>query len=255
MKVDIGRRIRFFRKRDNVSQLDLENEIDGSSGMVSRIENNLVNPKKETIIKIANVLRLSNEEIDYLIGKTRLPANDEEIKNAKNEATQELGKKGKLNYLLDERWRFHSFSETFLKFLYLSSNELNYIIGRTTTQLIVRDDSPILQRLNKEYYEQFLTNYLSIYFSNMSYMDDDEIYRLTVKDIMSNVLAKRIWLEVTDKNDRKYTPQEDRIIYFDLKGSKVNLYYSIQPLLLNSRFTIVEYHTENKVSNLLKDFV
>ncbi|MEO6729410.1 MAG: helix-turn-helix domain-containing protein [Candidatus Dojkabacteria bacterium] len=58
----LGQKIRNFRKRANKSQMDLELEIGASPGSLSRIENGEVNPTKETLVKIIEVLKLQNIE-------------------------------------------------------------------------------------------------------------------------------------------------------------------------------------------------
>lgn len=55
----IGQKIRMYRKRSGLSQLQLELEIDASPGFISRIESGKVNPTKETIYKLGQVLKLS----------------------------------------------------------------------------------------------------------------------------------------------------------------------------------------------------
>ncbi|MFQ5493149.1 MAG: helix-turn-helix domain-containing protein [Candidatus Dojkabacteria bacterium] len=61
-KGQIGDKIRKFRTRAGMSQLDLELEIGTSSGSISRIESGATNPTKETILKIASVFGLSAVE-------------------------------------------------------------------------------------------------------------------------------------------------------------------------------------------------
>ena len=65
-EITIGEKIRFFRKRNGFSQLKLEIEAELSPGMISRIENNVKNPTKETLGKIAIALKLNYYEISYL---------------------------------------------------------------------------------------------------------------------------------------------------------------------------------------------
>jgi transcriptional regulator with XRE-family HTH domain len=65
---NIGNKIRIFRKRAGMSQLDLEVAIDASNGMISRIETGDVNPTKETIFKIAEALKLNGIETAELFG-------------------------------------------------------------------------------------------------------------------------------------------------------------------------------------------
>lgn len=81
----IGQKIREFRKRSKISQLDLELEIDASPGSISRIESGDTNPTKETIHKISKILKLSPEELAMLFGielskNTTYIENYEEIK-------------------------------------------------------------------------------------------------------------------------------------------------------------------------------
>lgn len=64
----IGEKIRSFRKRAGMSQLDLEVAIDASNGSISRIESGEVNPTKETLLKIANELKLVTFESAVLFG-------------------------------------------------------------------------------------------------------------------------------------------------------------------------------------------
>lgn len=68
LRQNIGSKIREYRKKAGLSQFDLENEIDASAGSLSRIENNEVNPTKETLSKISKVLNLKSSEVADLIG-------------------------------------------------------------------------------------------------------------------------------------------------------------------------------------------
>ena len=64
----MGDKVKYFRKLRNISQLQLELIINASSGMISRIESNHVNPTKETLFEISKALRLNKIEIAYLFG-------------------------------------------------------------------------------------------------------------------------------------------------------------------------------------------
>ena len=62
----LGEKIRKFRNRAGLSQLDLECKIGAASGSVSRIESGKINPTKETVQRIIDVLDLSPIEIASL---------------------------------------------------------------------------------------------------------------------------------------------------------------------------------------------
>ena len=67
-KLTLGQKIRYFRKIRKISQFELELTIESAAGSISRIENGVVNPKKETIFEIARALNLTSFETAYLFG-------------------------------------------------------------------------------------------------------------------------------------------------------------------------------------------
>ena len=67
-ELNLGEKIKYYRSRRGISQLDLEIAIDTSPGALSRIETNKVNPTKETLLKISRILMLSNIETASLFG-------------------------------------------------------------------------------------------------------------------------------------------------------------------------------------------
>ncbi len=56
--LSVGQKIKNFRTQKKVSQSELELEANLSFGTVSRIENEVINPTKETLIKIVQALEL-----------------------------------------------------------------------------------------------------------------------------------------------------------------------------------------------------
>jgi hypothetical protein len=141
--------------------------------------------------------------------------------------------------------------KTFIKFLKLQPEEVKYIIGRTTAQLVVENNSPVMERVDKKFHRALLQNYLTEYYSWMSYMKNDEAYSTTVKSIMQNQEGKEIWGKLAVQNYQKI-PLDDRIVVeFDLLGFKIPLHYSSVPLNSNNRFEIVEFTTENKILDFL----
>lgn len=67
-KKALGQKIKYYRNRAGVSQLDLELEINTSPGRISKIENGKINPDKETVVSIAKALDLRSNEIASLFG-------------------------------------------------------------------------------------------------------------------------------------------------------------------------------------------
>lgn len=67
-KTNLGQRIKYFRKRSKLSQMELELRINAAFGSVSRMENGITNPTKETLFSIAEALELSAVETATLFG-------------------------------------------------------------------------------------------------------------------------------------------------------------------------------------------
>lgn len=64
----LGKKLKQFRMKSGKSQLCVETEADLSPGTLSRIENGITNPNKETILKIAKILNLNGLETASLFG-------------------------------------------------------------------------------------------------------------------------------------------------------------------------------------------
>lgn len=66
--INYGNKIRTLRKRAGITQLELELRIDAAFGSISRIENGITNPTKETLFAIAKALGLGPFETADLFG-------------------------------------------------------------------------------------------------------------------------------------------------------------------------------------------
>ena len=67
-KIKVGSLIKEFRKMRGISQMSLDLDIDTAPGSISRIETGRVEPRKETIIRIASALGLNLKELVSLFG-------------------------------------------------------------------------------------------------------------------------------------------------------------------------------------------
>src|SRR5690554_1416793 len=62
----VGEKIKKYRLQKGLSQFELEDKIDASTGSLSRIENGQVNPTKETLVKIIEALDLKSYDAGSL---------------------------------------------------------------------------------------------------------------------------------------------------------------------------------------------
>jgi transcriptional regulator with XRE-family HTH domain len=97
----LGDKLKFYRRNRNLSQMDLELAINAAFGSISRFENNIISPSRETILRIAKVLDLKPEMTADLM--------DIRVQNAGSVIQM-------LNFLLESKTRDEA-KEKFCKFV------------------------------------------------------------------------------------------------------------------------------------------
>lgn len=250
----LGTRIRNFRKRAGFSQLALEIEIGSSAGTLSRIENGEVNPTKETLQRISDILELNQREIEYLHGKNFYPASEIEINRAKEEIVDYFKQRGVLAYMLDERNRLIHVSASFLKILELDENVMRKNYLKNWASIIIDDELDLRRFLSDKYYENAIYNVIERFHNDIYFMKDDKSYFDTIKSINNNKVAQCIWDKIVD-NPPVYRTNNHRTIHFNFNGINIPLSYSVENLMDNRRFEIVEYQHSNSLSRLLSKFL
>ena len=249
----LGVRIKYFRKRAGLSQLELESSIDASPGMVSRIENGQVNPTKESVRKIADVLKLNNLEVDYLIGSLVEPATPDEIQLAKDLVKDYYERKNTYGYLSDDRWRVYYFSKGFrilLKNILPRTFNTQKLENIPLIRLIIDEKLCIRSLFDPETYTKFMQSQLTKFYHDTGFMVDDPFYQEVVRWIMSDPLTKNIWKNIHELSSIPNI--ESRTITFKVKSLKVPMSYYKESLYEVPRFMMVEYKIDSRlVSKIL----
>jgi len=248
-----GRKIRFFRERVGKSQLDLEFSIGASSGQISRIEKGVINPTKETILSIAKALKLSELELNYLIGDISKPVSMNEVIDARNEARSLMDKRFTLAYMVDERSRVWFASKAFLTFINMKPEEADEVYGISLITLLLDPKYDLLRLISEKERFEVLYNLFCRTYKEMSFMIGDSYFEEAVRQIHSNEVAKEAWEKVINDKPRDIHSLETRKVFFNVGPIKVGMFYSVEPVLKNERFRVVEYIPTNKVLRLLKD--
>lgn len=249
----LGNRIKFFRKRAKISQFELEGKIGASAGSLSRIESGEVNPTKETLEKIVFALNLNSREENYLSGSAQSPVSDNIIKHV-SESLGDYGKqRGRLFYVVDERWRIVFVSNSFLKVVQVNTLENFYKVHykKTIPEILIDNNLGIRKLFDQDRYPDVLRVQLRQYYYEIGFMADDEYFFSAVKVIENDKTASKIWKEVLrdakDQKNNNFLSQADSVVYFNLMGFKLGLRYSRQPLFDYPNFEIIEYHIENPI--------
>ena len=165
--LSIGEKVRNFRLRTKISQLELEIEIGASSGSISRIENNLTNPTKETLLKIADILSLNFSEKTELLG---LGYNEVEKYIPNRFLNQKINNDTSLNNIINTKFFEFSYvkgKDFFIKecdsSLQIPSNEVFYIQNIHNWRKVYSEQEAntyhVPRRMGMMKYAKFLINY------------------------------------------------------------------------------------------------
>lgn len=95
MKIDIGSKLRRLRKQQKISIAELSKEAGVSSGLISQVERNIVNPSVTTLWKISQSLNVSigyffDEEPSPILDPIVRKNNRKRIVTSDSNATYEL---------------------------------------------------------------------------------------------------------------------------------------------------------------------
>lgn len=251
----LGQRIRSFRKRAGLSQMNLEIELDASPGSLSRIENGEVNPTKETLLKIVRILNLSDSERRYLYGDLFMPASELEIESAIKSVSVYFNTKGTLAYLLDERFRFLAISKSFQKFLGFSDLQVEEAVGKSFMYVILSEKYNVKGVVSEQAYYEIIKNVLSDFHGEVGFMTDDEVYKESLLAIEEDEIVKNIWNKIVENKPQTHNTLESRKVIFSILGTNVEMSFLREPLHHDRRFEIVEFVPTHKfvkfVSNII----
>lgn len=247
----IGRRLRFFRERAGYSQFKLETEIGMSSGALSKIENGAVNPTKETLLSIAQVLQMNLKEQAYTFGFRMYPVSQESIAKAKESIYKHYQNPLVFSYFVDDRYRFWGVSKSMQRLLRLSNEEVQARLGKSLIEIAL--DSDFMNKfIDTSTYVQTIKNILEIFYAESGFMVDDEIISNTISMIVSHPVASDIWKEVLASSKINLHLVKQRGVTFKIGPVSIPINYSDIPLISDERFTVIEYTVGIKEMKLLK---
>lgn len=234
----IGAKIHYYRKRAEMSQLDLETAIDASPGSISRIESGKVNPTKETLIAISNALNLTLVERSKLLDIIGLLPTAENVQAAKSEVKDYLNKPGVMAYLIDEWVFLHDVSETFLQFVGITRLHFEtQLAGKHLYEVIFNPAYGIKTAIDPDHFAVALSNEMR----RTKYEIDLPTYLPELfAQLMNYPDFAKLWNETEQTIDTVFSPIAKQVS-FVRSGQKIRLYFSREKLKANPRFELIEY--------------
>ena len=238
--MNFGQKIRKFRREKGLTQQELELAIDAAFGHVSRIESGKLNPTKETLLKIAEVLKLSEEEIKSLLGMVLKKVDKEEIEVAIKDTQDYLDTSEYPTYLADDYFYIHNWNDKILDLLKVTPDIAELFRGRNMFEIMLHEKFRKL--MDKRRWEQLIINDL-VFLMRMTHyfvFPNNQVLRKLLNNLKKNPDFGKLWEKAQEKYPKAVIPGKN-LIYFKNKNIEKCYYMSVINVVKYPRFRIIEY--------------
>ena len=237
----VGSLIRQFRKSRNISQQSLEVAIDASFGHISRIESGKVNPSKETLLKIADFLKLSEFEISCLLGVEFERVSLEEVKTAIDVTKPYLTNSPYPTFLLDDYFYVYTWNSNLIDLFNIDQQDVGIFKGKNMFEIMYHPEFRAMFQPKR--WESLVVEDLIYFMKSVGY----HIYpqNQVVTEVLSTLRHQypdfdKYWNLALQKYTEEVTPGEN-LIYFKQGKKEICFYMSVLNVINCPRFRIVEY--------------
>ncbi len=235
-QLTLGEKIKNFRKRAGLSQMELETAIGAANGSVSRIESGQVNPTKETILQLAKVLKLNEKELSDLLGVKPLLPTRIEVDKALEECKTYLDNEEIIAYLVDENGVVYYISLGFKNLLSLTEEQVEKAIGKEILEIVLDPQLGISDSLDLE------RNKKTIAIELVRISMESNIAEEYLSEVLSKFpLASEIFSLAKNITISEVLAPLNKKAYFRINGDQIQYSYSQEKLKKNQRFELVEY--------------
>jgi len=252
-ELSLGRKIYVLREERKLSQSKLEVEAGLSFGTISRIENGVINPTKETIIKIAQNLNLNESEFGYLLNLRSLYyPNDSEIKDCINTTEQSIITNYYPAYLIDNSFRVWSWNAKILEILGIEDGSVDKFIGKTCVQILFARDLKIIDRIPKRMLYKVLSRQVWSYRKLITKNRHETFVISEIAKLKSESLIFRgFWEDAeVDSIDEAFGDE----FYIEYKGKICSFLVTMNRMKFDERFSLVRYFPKDVLtSEILQD--
>jgi transcriptional regulator with XRE-family HTH domain len=240
MNSSIGQRLRTIREQKGFTQQQLELELDASFGHISKIESGKVNPTKETLLRIAEILWLDDKEKKYLLGLGFKMCTESDIQSAIALSEQYLEKSPYPAYLADDLFYVYSWNKKILDMLGVSSDFAASYRGVNNLELLFHQDFKKL--MSQQDWEELLVNQLTFFIKEVNYdlTHGEPCIRDLVGKLGKYKEFKRYWEQAYSKIKKGIIPGEN-LIWFVIDSVRATFFMSVTRLSECPRFRITEY--------------
>lgn len=237
----LGRKLYAFREDRKLSQSRLEVEAGLSFGTISRIENGLVNPTKETLVKISEILKLDDSEFNYLLTEKKSTPTKAEVENIIERVKQLIDSSEFPAYLMDCEFRVWYWNDLILKVLEINKDKTEKYRGSSTVKILLLSEFNLKEKIPKKKLPLIIKKQVDIYKQLVKKYKNEAFTRQEIRDLRKDDLFRVAW-------DENITPEESPLVtdfYLNFKGTTLDIEIVNNFLNFDNRFILVRYYPKN----------
>lgn len=258
MPVELSQKVKFFRKKRDKSQTELELLIDASPGSMSRIESGNTKPTMDTLKKISQVLELNFIEEEYFFKDNYFTDPTEvELNKAYEECRSILEDTSCIAYILDKKHRAWFASAGMLKVLKLTQKEFDTNFkGINLFEAISDPDLPVWKIVDHDNYSKVLEIQIARLFAEFPFWEIEDYWVSLFKNLCQRFEHFQVAFDNAVKNLQNIDllSNEARTVTFKISGLKFKLTHSQERLNSASKFDLIIYTPENKFVSFLQKY-
>ena len=247
-ELTLGRKIYVLREERKLSQSKLEVEAGLSFGTISRIENGVINPTKETIIKIAQNMNLNESEFGYLLNiRNQYYPNEDEIKECISNTGNSIVTNYYPAYLIDNSFRVWSWNDKIIEILGIEARLVDKYIGKTCVQILFARELKIVDRIPKRMLYKVLSRQVWSYRKLITKSRHESFVISEIAKLKSESGTFRSFWE-----DAEDDPIDDAFgdeFYIKYKGKVCSFLVTMNRMKFDERFSLVRYFPKDVLTS------
>lgn len=249
----LGQKIRFFRDTKGVSQFTLELETGLSAGTISRIENDTVNPTKETILNITHCLQLNPFETMYVLDINHNDPSDEEMLKVKENMSEYMNKPWNFSYIVDNKSRFIEFSLGFKIIGKIGKIDYKKFYNQHVQEILFNPCLGFRDTIPDEKFREIALPVIQFYFEEKYYLFNEQWWEDMLAKLKEFEEFVQLYKEVELKREGNDSKGE-QVLYMNLLGRRLKFYYQIIHMFQDPRFILVDFSLQSRreLSKILK---
>jgi transcriptional regulator with XRE-family HTH domain len=240
----LGRKIYILREDRSLSQTKLEVEAGLSFGTLSRIENGSINPTKETLVKIAKVLELKDDEFVYLINHRKSNPDENEVQHIVESVRRDLNDEEVPAYLVDTRLRVWDWNEMILKIIGVDKVKAQEYKGFTCMRILFLSEFNLRKRIPVTYLPKIINQQVSTYKYLIRKYRNESTTSQEIRDLLKDEEFKNAW--VTDESFDYLPLKNEFYLRFNNKLLKIDIL--LQQLTSDNRFFVIRYFPKDQIT-------